>query len=102
MNPKFIELSLNQCIKCNICTSACPVSAVTDLFPGPKYEAPQAGRFRQPGLPTPDHSVDYCSGCRVCNMVCPTGVKIAEMNARARAVLVSRGRCPSSAASAIT
>jgi glycerol-3-phosphate dehydrogenase subunit C len=94
MNPQPIELSLSQCIKCNICTSACPVSAVTDAFPGPKYEAPQAGRFRQLGQPTPDHSVDYCSGCRVCNMVCPTGVKIAEMNARARAVLVQQGQVP--------
>lgn len=89
-----VELSLNQCIKCNICTASCPVSAVTDLFPGPKYEAPQAGRFRIPGQPSPDHSVDYCSGCRVCNMVCPTGVKIAEMNARARAALVQQGRIP--------
>lgn len=79
-----IEMSLDQCIKCNICTSVCPVSAVTDLFPGPKYAAPQAGRFRQAGQPTPDASVDYCNGCRVCNLACPTGVKIAEMNARAR------------------
>ncbi len=87
-----VELTLDQCIKCNICTTACPVSAVTDLFPGPKYEAPQAGRYRRPGQPTPDKSVDYCSGCRVCNMICPTGVKIAEMNARARADLVRNGQ----------
>jgi glycerol-3-phosphate dehydrogenase subunit C len=79
--PSPVELTLDQCIKCNICTTACPVSAVTDLFPGPKYAGPQAGRFHAPGQPSPDHSVDYCSGCRVCNMVCPTGVKIAEMNA---------------------
>ena len=89
-----VELTLDQCIKCNICTTVCPVSAVTDLFPGPKYEAPQAGRYRAPNQPTPDHSVDYCSGCRVCNMVCPTGVKIAEMNARARADLVTQGQVP--------
>ncbi|MCK5429869.1 MAG: 4Fe-4S dicluster domain-containing protein, partial [Anaerolineales bacterium] len=89
-----IEISLDQCIKCNICTTACPVMGVTDLFPGPKYAAPQAGRFRQPYQPTPDRSVDYCSGCRVCNMVCPTGVKIAEMNARARATLVDQGKVP--------
>ncbi len=89
---KPAEMSLDQCIKCNICTTACPVSAVTDLFPGPKYEAPQAGRFRHANQPTPDHSVDYCSGCRVCNMVCPTGVKIAEMNARARASMVAQGK----------
>jgi glycerol-3-phosphate dehydrogenase subunit C len=86
-----VDLTLDQCIKCNICTAACPVSPVTDLFPGPKYEGPQGGRFRQPGQPSPDASVDYCSGCRVCNMVCPTGVKIAEMNARARATFVQQG-----------
>ncbi|MFQ5854023.1 MAG: anaerobic glycerol-3-phosphate dehydrogenase subunit C [Anaerolineae bacterium] len=81
--------SLDECIKCNICTSFCPVSAVTDLFPGPKYVGPQAQRFRENGQPqSPDHSVDYCSGCRVCNEVCPAGVKIAELNARARAQIV--------------
>lgn len=89
-----VEQTLDQCIKCNICTTACPVSAVTDLFPGPKFEAPQAGRFRKPGQPTPDQSVDYCSGCRVCNMICPTGVKIAEINARARASIVQQGKVP--------
>lgn len=96
MNPKpmdIIELSLEQsldhCIKCNICTAACPVSAVTDKFPGPKYVGPQAQRFRQEGQPSPDESVDYCSGCRICNQVCPTGVRIAELNARARAQIVA-------------
>ena len=91
---KLPEFSLDQCIKCNICTTACPVSAVTDLFPGPKYEGPQAGRFRTSHGSSPDQSVDYCSGCRVCNMVCPTGVKIAEMNARARARMVEEGKIP--------
>jgi glycerol-3-phosphate dehydrogenase subunit C len=87
-----VERSLDQCIKCNICVTACPVAAVTDLFPGPKYEAPQGGRFRQTTQPTPDHSVDYCSGCRACNLACPTGVKIAEMNARVRHTLVEQGK----------
>ena len=86
-----VDHSLDECIKCNICTSYCPVSAVTDLFPGPKYVGPQAQRFRENGQPdSPDHSVDYCSGCRVCNEVCPTGVKIAELNARARAQLAEQ------------
>jgi glycerol-3-phosphate dehydrogenase subunit C len=88
------EISLDQCIKCNICTTVCPVSSVTDLFPGPKYEAPQAGRFRKPGQFPPDRSVDYCSGCRVCNLACPTGVKIAEMNSRARAEIIKHGNIP--------
>ncbi len=92
--PTSPEFSLDQCLKCNICTTVCPVSAVTDLFPGPKYEAPQAARFRKENQPPPDSSVDYCSGCRACNLVCPTGVKIAEINARARAVMVSSGKIP--------
>lgn len=94
LNTISPEFSLDQCIKCNICTTACPVSAVTDLFPGPKYEGPQAGRFRKSGMHSPDKSVDYCSGCRVCDMVCPTGVKIAELNARARASWVESGKLP--------
>jgi glycerol-3-phosphate dehydrogenase subunit C len=89
---KPVELSLDQCIKCNICVTACPVAAVTDQFPGPKYEAPQGGRFRMLGQPTPDQSIDYCSGCRACNLACPTGVKIAEMNARVRNTLVEQGK----------
>lgn len=92
-----IEFSLDQCLKCNTCTTVCPVMAVSDLFPGPKYTGPQASRFRQPAQETTSNqaSVDYCSGCRACNMVCPTGVKIAEMNARARGALVEQGKVPS-------
>jgi glycerol-3-phosphate dehydrogenase subunit C len=91
---RSLEQSLDHCIKCNICTAACPVSAVTDLFPGPKYVGPQAQRFRKPGQPSPDESVDYCSGCRVCNEVCPTGVRIMELNARARAQIVAEKGLP--------
>ena len=90
-----VEQSLDECIKCTICTSYCPVSAVTDRFPGPKYVGPQAARFREQGQPhSPDHSVDYCSGCRVCNEVCPAGVRIAEINARARAQIVAEHGLP--------
>lgn len=90
-----VGLTLDECIKCNICASYCPVAAVTDLFPGPKYVGPQAQRFRENGQPqTPDHSVDYCSGCRVCNEVCPTGVRITEINTRARAQLAAEHGIP--------
>ncbi|MDZ4771399.1 MAG: anaerobic glycerol-3-phosphate dehydrogenase subunit C [Chloroflexota bacterium] len=82
-----VEFTADLCIKCNICTSACPVAPVTDLFPGPKTVGPQAQRFRMDeprGAESPDVSVDYCSGCGICTMVCPHGVRIMEMNARAR------------------
>ncbi len=85
-----IRRTADLCVKCNICTSSCPVSPVTDLFPGPKYVGPQAQRFRDPGSPSPDHSLDYCSGCGICTMVCPHGVKVMEINTAAKAELRKR------------
>lgn len=82
-----IKRTADLCVKCNICTSACPVLPVTDLFPGPKYVGPQAQRFRDPAMPSPDHSLDYCSGCGVCTLVCPHGVKVMEINTAAKAEL---------------
>jgi glycerol-3-phosphate dehydrogenase subunit C len=85
-----IKRTADLCVKCNICTSACPVVPVTDLFPGPKFVGPQAQRFRDPDLPSPDHSLDYCSGCGVCTLVCPHGVKVMEINTAAKAELRTR------------
>ncbi len=87
-------LSADLCLKCNICTAACPVAAVTDLFPGPKAVGPQAERFRHPRLPLPDRSVTWCSGCGTCSRVCPHGVAVAEINIQAKARLVNEGRAP--------
>jgi glycerol-3-phosphate dehydrogenase subunit C len=81
-----ILLSTDACIKCNVCQSYCPVSNVTDLFPGPKYVGPQAQRLRVG--PSVDQTVDYCSGCTVCTRVCPSGVKVMELNSKARAAMV--------------
>jgi glycerol-3-phosphate dehydrogenase subunit C len=76
--------SLDHCVKCTICETACPVSNASPLFPGPKYTGPQSERYRVSGEPSVDASVDYCSGCGICSQVCPQGVKIAEINAQAR------------------
>ncbi len=81
-----VRSSLDHCVKCTVCESACPVAGVTELFPGPKTVGPQAERFRA-GAHSPDLSVDLCSGCGVCSRVCPHGVRIAEINSRARAEL---------------
>jgi len=77
--------TLDACLKCTICESQCPVMAVTPLFPGPKFVGPQAERYRHGE--SVDHSIDYCSSCGTCTLVCPQGVKIAELNSVARAVL---------------
>ncbi len=87
-------LSADLCLKCNICTAACPVAAATDLFPGPKAVGPQAERFRHPRLPLPDHSVAWCSGCGTCSRVCPHGVAVAEINIQAKGRLVEEGSAP--------
>ena len=89
---ELVRASLDHCVKCTICESHCPFSAATPLFPGPKYVGPQAERFRT-GDGSPDHSLDYCSGCGICTQVCPQGVKIAEINSRARAEM-KKGRMP--------
>src|SRR5437588_5449688 len=82
-NVDEVALSADRCIKCNVCNTVCPVMPVTDLFPGPKYCGPQAQRFRS-GDPV-EAWVDYCSGCGACSRACPSGVKVAELNTRARA-----------------
>jgi len=81
---ELLRDSLDHCVKCTICETACPVSNATPLFPGPKYAGPQAERYRVADEPSVEWSVDYCSGCGVCTQVCPQGVKIAEINAQAR------------------
>jgi glycerol-3-phosphate dehydrogenase subunit C len=85
-----IKRTADLCVKCNICTSACPVVPVTTLFPGPKYVGPQAQRFRDPRSESPDHSLDYCSGCGICTLVCPHGVKVMEINTAAKAQMRDR------------
>jgi glycerol-3-phosphate dehydrogenase subunit C len=97
-----VGLSAEDCLKCNVCNTVCPVARVTDLFPGPKYVGPQAQRFRLATLlpqgtavarvATPDVTVDWCSGCGLCTTACPADVQIAEMNNRARAQLKSGHR----------
>ena len=88
---EFPPFSIDACVKCNVCTTVCPVARVTDAFPGPKYVGPQAQRFRNPGVheTTPDRTVDLCSGCGICTRACPHGVLIAETNNRARAAIVT-------------
>jgi glycerol-3-phosphate dehydrogenase subunit C len=81
---ELLRGSLDHCVKCTICETACPVANATPLFAGPKYTGPQSERLRVSSEVSVDASVDYCSGCGICTQVCPQGVKIAEINAQAR------------------
>ena len=83
-----------MCLKCNICTSACPVMAVSDEFLGPKAVGPQAERFRHPRAHVPNASVSWCSGCGVCSRVCPHGVPVTELNIQAKGKLAEQNGAP--------
>ena len=91
---ELLRGSLDHCVKCTICETACPVSNVTPIFAGPKYTGPQAERYRVPDEPSVEMSVDYCSGCGICTQVCPQGVRIAEINAQARNKLKRQNGVP--------
>ena len=92
LNNELQRMSLDMCVKCTICETACPVAAVTPLFSGPKFVGPQAERFRDEE--SVDHSVDYCSSCGTCSVVCPQGVNVAELNSLARAVMKAEQGVP--------
>lgn len=79
--------TMDSCTKCGICQVYCPVAAVTDRFPGPKYTGPQAQRFRiieqvREAAPA------LCSGCGVCTSVCPNDVAITDIITLAKADMV--------------
>ena len=91
---KAVSSLADLCVKCNICTAACPVAVVSDEFLGPKAVGPQAERFRHPQWAATDPSVTLCSGCGVCSRVCPHGVPVAELNIQAKAQLASQKGVP--------
>ena len=88
-----LRASLDACVKCTICETQCPVARVTPLFPGPKCVGPQGERFRD-GKLSVDHSIDYCSSCGTCTLVCPQGVKVAELNHHARTAMKEQEGIP--------
>jgi glycerol-3-phosphate dehydrogenase subunit C len=90
----FPEMTSDHCLKCNICTAACPVATVSDIFLGPKAVGPQANRFYHPNLPVPDDTVTWCSGCGTCSQVCPHGVLVAELNIQTKARFAAQTHIP--------
>jgi len=66
------------CLKCSICNTVCPVYAVNQNYPGPKYIGPELSRLGE--LKQGNCSgVDYCTGCRQCELACPNGVPITHL-----------------------
>lgn len=84
LDNELRRVSLDHCVKCTICETACPVMGVTPLFGGPKYSGPQGERYRDGA--SVDHSIDWCSSCGTCTVSCPQGVQVAEIISLAKAV----------------
>jgi glycerol-3-phosphate dehydrogenase subunit C len=91
---KDIHYPADQCIKCTICVEHCPVVKVTDKFLGPKQVGPDFQRFRSEKDDPHDASVDYCTGCRICDVACPSGVNISELNIRAKIAVKEKEGIP--------
>ncbi|MFB6118578.1 anaerobic glycerol-3-phosphate dehydrogenase subunit C [Halosegnis sp.] len=80
----------DSCYKCSTCDTNCPVAAVDDDFPGPKFQGPEQWRLKQSDDDhTVDESVMDCSNCMRCDNACPSGVPLSQMHNTARGEYVS-------------
>ena len=76
--------NFEQCVKCAICTDFCPVLKVLPSYPGPKHGGPDGERLRLKNALFFDSNLKYCLNCKRCELVCPSGVQIADLIQSAR------------------
>jgi glycerol-3-phosphate dehydrogenase subunit C len=78
------EAPVEACTKCTACNTVCPVQRATELFRGPKFLGPESERYRDPHEPAVTAGLDLCSGCKLCEVTCPSQVTIQEYIRRAQ------------------
>ena len=88
-SSKEILATMDNCTKCGICYSFCPVANVTKEFPGPKYTGPQTQRFRFIE-DLDEFSPNLCNGCGICTSVCPNNVAITDIITLAKSNLKNK------------
>tara|TARA_Y100000590_G_scaffold444705_1_gene575791 strand:+ start:329 stop:1561 length:1233 start_codon:yes stop_codon:yes gene_type:complete len=91
ISSKEILGTMDNCTKCGICYSFCPVANVTNEFPGPKYTGPQTQRFRMIES-LEELSPDLCNGCGICTSVCPNQVAITDIITLAKSNLKNKNK----------
>lgn len=85
MQEKFHStFDFEQCMKCSICDSVCPMKDVNPLYPGPKQAGPDGERYRLKSPEFFDYALKYCLNCKRCEVACPSGVKVADLIAAAK------------------
>lgn len=93
--PESEEMDLrpgaDDCYKCSTCDSECPVAAVDDEFPGPKFQGPEQWRLKRKGDRDIDDSIMSCSNCMRCDSACPSEVPLSQMHNTARGSYVENG-----------
>ena len=60
------DTRFESCIKCTVCTTACPVSRVNPGYPGPKQAGPDGERLRLKDGALYDDALKYCINCKRC------------------------------------
>ena len=79
-----LRTGADACYKCSTCDTACPVAAVDDSFPGPKFQGPEQWRLKRKGDADVDGSITDCSNCMRCDDACPASVPLSQMHNEAR------------------
>ena len=74
----------DDCYKCSICDTNCPVAEVDDDFPGPKFQGPEQWRLKRKEDADIDDSIMECSNCLRCDNACPSEVPLSQMHNTAR------------------
>jgi len=81
--------TFEQCIKCSICQSVCPVAAHDAGFPGPKILGPDLARLQAAGEAGKARAAELlpllglCSSCLRCETACPFDIPVARLIRRA-------------------
>ena len=78
------QAPVEACTKCTACNTVCPVARNTEIFRGPKYLGPESERYRDQHEAAVTAGLDLCSGCKLCEVTCPSQVTIQEYIRRAQ------------------
>ena len=76
--------NFEQCQKCSLCETVCPVMANNPEYAGPKRSGPDGERYRLKNGIFFEDSLKYCLNCKRCEVACPSGVRIADLIQQAR------------------